>query len=69
MDAAQERQPQVTKGACQRFVGFHHEHLDQCVGETGVFALNTLDVSRVIKQQVHIRQIQRNHAVGTAALA
>ena len=37
--------------------------------EAGVFTFDTLDVSGVIKQQVNIRQIQRNHAIGTAPLA
>ena len=54
--------------SADRFIGLHHEHFDQRVGEGVVFRHRIDDTTVFGKHQINIWKIQVNHAVATAAV-
>ena len=69
VDAAEEGDVDASEQAGDGLVGLDHEHLDERVGEAGVFGLGVDDVAVVVEDQLDLGQVEDDHALIEATLA
>ena len=69
VDAPQDGQSRHVEGAGDRLVCLDHEHLDDRVGEGVVLRDGVHHAAVVVEDQLHLRQVQDDHAVAKAPLA
>ena len=68
VDTSQQRHADRVERSGDRLVGFHHEHLDDLVGEGLVLGHGVDDVAVVVEHQLDLGQVEDDHAVAVATL-
>ncbi len=69
MDTAKEIHPASVQQTRDRFVRLHHEHLNDCVGEARIGRLGADDALPIVKNQLHLRQVEHEHPIAHPAIS